>query len=339
MLRILPETHINFMGMRKAAYLFSALILLAGLASLVMKGGPRRGIDFAGGTLLDLHFSVKVAPEDLRSAAASAGFPDAEIQTYEGSNDALFRIREAIVQGTGTADQAASSPAMRIQQALAGEYPGISVEVLRQEVVGPKVGRELSSKAFMAVLFSVIAIMIYIALRFHRWEYGLGAAIALAHDIFATLGVFSILDKEIGLTVLAAFLTIAGLSINDTIVVFDRVRENAGKHRKMTLFELLNLSINQTLGRTVLTVFTVTATTAALYFLGGTVIHDIALAILIGLAFGTYSSIFVASTLALDLDLWKQKKAAAKAPVVGGKKPATVPPDGGRKSAQAAGAR
>jgi preprotein translocase SecF subunit len=312
MLRILPETHINFMGMRKGAYLLSLLILLAGTASLVMKGGPRRGIDFAGGTLLDLHFSTRVAAEDLRSAAAAAGFPDAEIQTYEGSNDALFRIREALVQGTGSADQGSTAPAVRIREALSPKYPGITVDVLRQEVVGPKVGRELSGKALMAVLFSVVAIMFYIALRFHRWEYGLGAAIALAHDIFATLGVFSILDKEIGLTVLAAFLTIAGLSINDTIVVFDRVRENQDRHRKMSLFDLLNLSINQTLGRTILTVFTVTATTAALYLLGGTVIHDFALAILIGLAFGTYSSIFVASTLALDLDSWQQKKKAAR---------------------------
>ncbi|MDZ4805149.1 MAG: protein translocase subunit SecF [Candidatus Eisenbacteria bacterium] len=313
MLRILPETNINFMGMRKAAYALSLVILLAGLASLVIRGGPRKGVDFAGGTLLDLHFSQKVSAEDLRSAAAAAGFPDAEIQTYEGSNDALFRIKEALVQKPGASDYATTGPAARLGQALSTRYPGITAEVLRQEIVGPKVGRELSGKAFMAVLFSVIAIMIYIVIRFHRWEYGVGAALALAHDIFATLGVFSILDIEIGLTVLAAFLTIAGLSINDTIVVFDRVRENQAKYRKMSLFDLLNLSINQTLSRTVLTVFTVTATTASLYFLGGLVIHDFALAILIGLAFGTYSSIFVASTIALDLDSWQQKRSAAGA--------------------------
>lgn len=313
MLRVLHDTKFDFMGARKLAYAFSALILLAGFVSLAIKGGPRPGIDFAGGTMLELRFNQKISSEDLRRAADESGLTGAEIQTYEGTNDALFRLQEAVQQGTAASGEAIVGPSSRIQQALSRQHPGVTVEILRQEVVGPKVGRELTQKAFMAILVSVLAIMVYVSLRFHRWEFGLGAAIALFHDILVTLGIFSILNKEIGLTVLAAFLTIAGYSINDTIVVFDRVRENLEKHRKIPLFDLMNDSINQTLSRTVLTVLTVMMTAAALYFLGGEVIHDFALAMLIGVGFGTYSSVFVASALSLDIDQWRHRKDAARA--------------------------
>ncbi|TPW17796.1 MAG: preprotein translocase subunit SecF, partial [bacterium] len=264
-----------------------------------------------------------------------------EIQVYPGTNDALFRIHTAVEQGTSAAGGTGAGLASKIQTALVQRYPGITVETLRQEIVGPKVGRELTGKAFMALLFSVIAIMVYVAFRFHGWEFGLGAAIALFHDTLVTLGIFSMLNKEIGLTVLAAFLTVAGYSVNDTIVVFDRVRENMQKQRKTPLFDLMNMSINQTLSRTILTVMTVMFTAASLYFLGGEVLHDFALAMLIGVGFGTYSSVFVASALALDLDRWSQKRSAKKAAAK-----ATVPPpkttSSGRKSdkpAQTAGAR
>ncbi|HEX7878648.1 MAG TPA: protein translocase subunit SecF [Candidatus Eisenbacteria bacterium] len=328
MLQILHGTKIDFMGKRKMAYAFSALVLLAGFASLIMKGGPRPGIDFAGGTLLEVRMSQAIPADQLRHAADQAGMAGAEIQTYPGTNDALFRVHEAH-------DQAAtpgSSPSAKLQQALAASHPGVTVEVLRQEVVGPKVGRELTGKAFMAILFSVIAIMIYVAFRFHGWVFGVGAALALFHDILVTLGIFSILNKEIGLTVLAAFLTVAGYSVNDTIVVFDRVRENLEKNRKTPLSDLMNLSINQTLSRTILTVATVMMTAAALFFLGGEVLRDFSLALLIGVGFGTYSSVYVASALALDLDNWRRRKLAAKGELA---KPVPTPPSTGRKAGKA----
>jgi preprotein translocase subunit SecF len=342
MIRVLHGTNIDFMGKRKIAYAFSLLLTLIGVASLVMKGGPKTGVDFAGGSLLDLRFSTQVAVEDLRSAAEQAGLVGAEIQTYEGSNDALFRIQEALAQGSGTV--ADDGPAQKIQRALSAEYPGIQVETLRQEVVGPKVGAELRGKATLAILVSVLLIMIYVAFRFHRWEFGLGGAVALAHDVMVTLSIFSIFNIEIGLTVLAAFLTIAGFSINDTIVVFDRVRENMERHRKMPLADLMNLSINQTLSRTILTVLTVLVTAGSLFVLGGEVIRDFALAILIGIGFGSYSSIFVATALALDLDNRRQKKLAEKAAATGqaAGKPAVRASEKATKSArtgQAVGAR
>lgn len=337
MIRVLHDTNIDFMGKRKIAYAFSTILILAGLISLITKGGPRTGVDFAGGTLLEVRTSQKVAVEDLRNAAAQAGFGEPEIQTYEGSNDALFRLGKALVTEKDTTGRLKSGPAMRLQEALQGRHPGLAVEVLRQEVVGPKVGSELRYKAFLAVIVSVIAIMIYVALRFHRWEFGAGGAIALFHDIMVTLGIFSLLNKEIGLTVLAAFLTIAGYSINDTIVVFDRVRENLGKNRKQPLDELMNHSINQTLSRTVLTVLTVMLAAASLYFLGGKVIHDFALCMLIGVGFGTYSSVFVASALSLDIDNWRQRKikekalaTAAASKAVSGKKAARAAAAGSR---------
>jgi preprotein translocase subunit SecF len=313
MLQILHGTNVNFMKVRFAAYAFSGLLLVAGFVSMALKGGPRPGIDFAGGTLLELRFSQRVGPDDLRRAAGEAGLSGAEIQTIEGSNDALFRVHEAVVPVKNERGEIQSGPSARIQQALRTKYPDLTIEILRQEVVGAKVGRELRGKAALAVIASVIAIMIYVAWRFDRWEFGAGAALALFHDILVTLGVLSIINKEIGLTVLAAFLTIAGYSINDTIVVFDRVRENIGLKRRMSLFDLMNVSINQTLSRTILTVFTVLMTAGALFFLGGEVIHDFAMTMLIGVGFGTYSSIFVASALALDIDNMRLKRLSARA--------------------------
>lgn len=262
--------------------------------------------------MIELRFTQSVHADDLRHAAEAAGLEGAEIQTMEGSNDALFRVNEAVVPRKNESGQLESGPSTRIHDALQAKYPGIGVEILRQEVVGPKVGSELRGKAALAILVSVLAIMIYVAWRFDRWEFGVGAATALFHDILVTIGILSMLNKEIGLTVLAALLTVAGYSINDTIVVFDRVRENMGLKRKMPMFDLMNLSINQTLSRTILTVLTLMITATSLYVLGGVVIHDFALTMLIGVGFGTYSSVFVASALTLDIDAWRQRRTAAR---------------------------
>jgi preprotein translocase SecF subunit len=187
-----------------------------------------------------------------------------------------------------------------------------SVTLMSQETVGPKIGRELERKAAMAILWSLILILGYIAWRFTRISFGIGAVVALFHDILITLGVFSILDREVSLTVVAAFLTIGGYSINDTIVVFDRIRENLGAARRLTFQEIVNKSINQTLSRTVLTSSTTLLAVLSLFFLGGVVIHEFALAMLVGVLIGTYSSIFVASSLALDLSNWWNRRKEAR---------------------------
>lgn len=176
--------------------------------------------------------------------------------------------------------------------------------LLSQDAVGPKIGEELEQKATLAILWSLVLILGYIAWRFTRFSFGLGAVMALFHDILITLGLFSVLDIEVSLTVVAAFLTIGGYSINDTIVVFDRIRENMGLARRMSFQEIVDKSVNQTLSRTVLTSGTTLLAVLALFFLGGVVIHDFALAMLVGVLVGTYSSIFVASALALDLSQW-----------------------------------
>ncbi len=339
MIQFFKETNINFMQARKPAYAVSLLLLLAGLVSLVLHGGPRVGIDFAGGSLLDLHFSQHVKADDLRKAAEAAGLTGAEIQSVEGSNNALFRVNEAVVPEKDASGNMIAGPATRIQEALSGSYPGLTVEVLRQEVVGPKVGSELRGKAVMAILVSILFIMIYVAWRFDRWEFGLGAATALFHDILVTIGVLSMLNVEFGLNVLAALLTVAGYSINDTIVVFDRVRENMGLRRRAPLIELMNVSINQTLSRTILTASTLMLSALSLYFLGGIVIHDFALTMLIGVGFGTYSSIFVASALSLDIDGWRQRRqdarTAARAAAGNNKKAAKKPAGTGSQKATA----
>lgn len=329
MISFFKDTHFNFMGARKGAYIFSTLLLLAGFASLAMKGGPKAGVDFAGGLLLDIRTSQSVPADDIRHAVEVAGMSGAEIQTVQGSNEVLIRVPQES-GGAGGEGSGSAGAVGRLQQALSGKHPGITVEILRQEFVGPKVGQELRGKATMAVLVAVLLIMIYVTIRFHRWEFGVGGALALFHDILVTLGIFSLLDREFTLTVLAAFLTIAGYSINDTIVVFDRVRENLGLHKKMSMFDLMNHSINQTLSRTILTVLTVMMAAAALFFLGGEVLHDFALAMLIGVGFGTYSSVFVASALALDIDTWRQKRADAKAAEAKALAAASRPAKGGK---------
>lgn len=197
--------------------------------------------------------------------------------------------------------------------AMKGSASAPVVTLLSTETVGPKIGKELEEKAVGAILTTLVLILAYIAIRFKRLSSGLGAVIALFHDVFITLGIFSLLDIEISLTVVAAFLTLAGYSINDTIVVFDRIRENLGLLRRNTYQEIINKSVNQTLSRTILTGGTTLLSVAALYFLGGPVIHDFALAMLIGIVVGTYSSVYVASALALDIsNWWVRRKARAE---------------------------
>ena len=317
MFQIFVGARYKFMARRKIAYVISSVLMLASIGFLVAQGGPKESIDFTGGSLLYVGFNQAVPVEQVRSAAAAAGMDGAEVQMAEQGTQAIIHFRnEEAGDAAGSAAQGAQSPFDRFQAQLGG----VESTLLSQETVGAKVGEELEQKAAMAILWSLALILIYIAWRFTRVSFGLGAVMALFHDIVITLGIMSFMGVEISLTVVAAFLTIGGYSINDTIIVFDRIRENFGLAKRMPFDEVIDRSVNQTLSRTIITGMTTLLAVLALYILGGVVIHDFALAMLLGIIIGTYSSIFVASALALDISNWwtrrkvaRQTAAAAKA--------------------------
>ena len=292
MFQLLIDTNFPFMRYRRLAYMFSGALALATVVWLALHGGPRYGVDFTGGTLLQVRLSQTLPADQMRAALDASGFHGAELQqmTGESQNEYMLRIR----QGDGQGD-----PFTRISAAVQAKHPGVTVELRRTEQVGPKVGKELRSKAVWAVLCSLGVILLYVGIRY-EFKYALGAVVALFHDVFVTLGVLCFLNREISLTVVAALLTIAGYSINDTIVVFDRIRERSKALRKEKHSRAMDIAVNETLSRTVITAFTVFLTSLALFFWGGEVLHDFSLAMLIGLTFGTYSSVYVASALALD---------------------------------------
>ena len=305
MFQILKDTKIPFMSYRKPMYIVSAIVVLATVGWLVVNGGPRWSVDFTGGTLLQIQTAKVLPADDVRKTLDQAGFEGFELQSAGDGRDLFIRL--------AVADSADSYT--RVQKALDTTFPGANTQLRRQETVGPRVGEELRSKALWAVLFSLGAILIYVGIRY-EFKFALGAVLALFHDVFAAFGVVLFMNREISLTVLAALLTLAGYSINDTIVVFDRIRERSKQLHKLTHEEMMNTAINETLSRTIITSITVFLAVVALYLFGGEVINDFALCMLAGVAFGTYSSIFVASALALDIWNWidrRKKTARAKA--------------------------
>ena len=288
-------THIDFMGKRRLAVVFSALLILIAIGSLVTRG-LSFGIDFTGGTLIEVGYPKAAELKTIRATLAQAGFDDAQVQHFGTARDVLIRIAPRADRDSAELSEEAVS-ALRAQDQ--------AVELRRQEFVGPQVGEELTEQGGLAVLYALIGILIYVALRF-EYRFSVGAVAALVHDVMITLGVFSLLQIEFDLTVLAALLAVIGYSLNDTIVVFDRIRENFRKMRKGSPEEIMNASINQTLARTVMTSVTTLIVLFALFYLGGEVIHSFALALIVGIFVGTYSSIFVASTSALALGVSKQ---------------------------------
>jgi len=296
-MRLLTNVNIDFLGKRKIAAAISGVVIVAGLFSLLVKGGPALAIDFTGGTLAQLQFSTPTEVSDVRDRLLDYGFSRPTIQQFGEENEILVRVP---VEETSEAFR------QRLQEALAGTY----FEVRRLESVGPKIGGELRGKAMQAVLFALVGILIYISLRFDRY-YALGAVAALGHDVLITLGVFSILNLEVDLAIIAAFLTIVGYSLNDTIVVFDRIRENVKIYRKEDFFITVNKSVNQTLNRTIITSVTTFVVVFVLYLIGGEVIKYFAFALIIGVLVGTYSSIYVASPLMATLEV-KAKARAGK---------------------------
>ena len=339
---IKPGTNIDFIGKRKAAFIFSVMMIVATVILLIWRGGPNYGVDFSGGVLIQVKLDQKRAPSELKSALESVHLQDSIIQEFgeEGQFEYLIRVRKTEIELAGLSDE--------VKNALMSEL-GQGIEIRRVEMVGPKVGEDLRQKALFAIFYAILFIAIYISGRFElKWlmsivmalslafvvyltssfgmsvtwliltalivtlglcwflklKYALGAIIALVHDVTITVGVFALTDREISLSIIAAFLTIVGYSLNDTIIVFDRIRENLRRFRRRPFEDIMNGSINETLSRTILTSTTTLVVILALFILGGGVIHDFAFAILIGIIVGTYSSIFVASPVLL---IWEGK--------------------------------
>ncbi|WP_421901633.1 protein translocase subunit SecF [Maridesulfovibrio sp.] len=335
---IKPDTKIDFIGFKAKAFVISAVLILLGLGSLIMNGGPKYGIDFAGGIVVQVKFDKQVEVKAVKGALKEAKLPGLVVQSFGHDDDNEILLR------TSSSDISSSEVRDRISTGLESGMDGTGFEIQRLEMVGPKVGADLRTKALEALYFAVLLIAIYISGRFEqRWfaaaimagglfggitllqmlgmsttvlifgalfitiglcwylklNYALGAIVALIHDIMITVGIFSLLGKEFDLTIIAALLTIIGYSLNDTIIVFDRIRENLLGKISDCLADTINISINQTLSRTILTSGTTLLVVAALFALGGGVIHDFALALLIGVGVGTYSSIFVASPILL----------------------------------------
>lgn len=337
------DTKINFTGIRKISYCVSLILILAGLASLAIKGGPRYGIDFAGGTIIQIEFAQAINDEEVKNSLENSGLPGLVVQEFgEGGTGYLLRI-------SSQDESEAANMREVIAQAMRENLPGRDYTIERLETVGPKVGADLRASALEALFYATLLIAVYVSGRFEqRWTvaiimavilggglyalgnmfdinkgylvlaaavltvavcwkfrlaFALGAIVSILHDLMITVGIFSLLNKEFDLTIIAALLTIVGYSLNDTIIVFDRIRENLrGGGKKSTLSEIINKSVNQTLSRTVLTSGTTLLVVLSLLFLGGDIIHDFALVLFIGVFVGTLSSIFVAAPILLHFE-------------------------------------
>ena len=294
MLEILGKTNIDFMGKRTYAFLFSGIMVILGIIALIQiaRGAANLGIDFAGGTAVQLKFEQPIHIEDARKALESNGLGDAELQEFGQENKLLVRIKASTTIEEKTAE--------KVVAIFAKEFPGNKFVVESSTEIGPTIGKKLQSDALVAIVISFAGIILYIAARFEL-RFGVAAALATFHDVLAVLGTFYIFDKEITLLVVTALLTLAGYSLTDTVVVFDRIRENLRLRRREHEETMINNAINQVLSRTIVTSLTVVIVLIPLTFAGGEVLHDFSLALLWGVIFGTYSSIFVASPLLL---LW-----------------------------------
>ncbi len=286
---IKTDTHFNFVRLMKPAVILSIAVIVIGIGSLILHGGPNYGIDFAGGSLIQVKFPQVTAADKIRSALKPMGFEGSIIQNF-GPNEVIIRTAESGADPKGLTS--------RVEEAFTTAFGKGGYEVRRIEVVGPKVGKDLTRKALLAIIFSWIGILIYVGVRF-EFRYALGGIIALVHDVLITITFLSVFDKEFDLNIVAALLTIIGYSINDTIVIFDRIRENTRKNVKMSLTDVINVSVNQTLSRTILTSLTVFVVLLVLFFFGGAVIHDFTFALLVGTVAGVYSTVFIASPIVL----------------------------------------
>lgn len=293
-----PGTKINFLGIRRFTFGLSGLVIAASIISIILHGGLNYGIDFAGGTLVQIKFSEPTQVETIKENLVAIGLDRSLVQRFgeKGENEYLIRVEKSASDLEGLSGQ--------IEGALQEAFGKSGVEIRRTEMVGPKVGKDLRRKGILAIVYALIGILIYITWRF-EFIFAVGAIIALAHDVMITVGAFSIANKEFTLPIIAAILTIIGYSLNDTIVVYDRIRENRRKMRREPFAKVINSSINETLGRTLLTSLTTLIVVVILFIFGGGVIHDFAFALMVGVLVGTYSSIFVASPIILT---WQERK-------------------------------
>lgn len=307
-MRFFQRPNINFMHTRKIAFLISGFAILISILSLILHGGPRYSVDFRGGTFMEIRFEDKADPakplnidiSQIRKVLNDFGLGNAEIKHYGSMQEIAARV-----DVTENTDQLMHD----IVGKLAGVFPEYNVIEMRKETVGPKVGKELVGAAILAILWAIVFILIYIMWRFEL-RFGFGAVIALVHDVIITVGIFSLLNKEISIAIVAALLTIVGYSLNDTIVVYDRIRENLKslKRQAIDYAGIINRSINETLSRTVITSGTTLLVVLVLFFFGGEVIKDFAFALLCGIVVGTYSSIYVASPVLVEWEARKKTK-------------------------------
>lgn len=291
-LKLVPqETNFQFIGMRNITFVISGLLTLASIV-LYLTLGLNFGIDFRGGTMVEIGTESAADVGRIRSIVSGLGLGDVQVQTFGADNDVLIRIGQS-----AGGEQAQQLGVAAVKAALDKDY-GSPVTYRRVELVGPKVSSDLINAGVLAVLLAVGAMLIYVWFRF-EWQFGVGSVIALVHDVAMTIGIFSLLQLEFNLAIVAAILTIVGYSMNDTVVVYDRVRENLRKYKKIPLEELLNLAINETLSRTTMTAFTTFIALAALFIFGGEVIRGFTFAMIWGIFIGTYSSIFIAAPFLL----------------------------------------
>ncbi|HET6638396.1 MAG TPA: protein translocase subunit SecF [Gemmatimonadota bacterium] len=311
MMWLFKDANYPFLRFKNWGYAISIGLTLLAVAVVVVRGGLKYSIDFTGGTLMQLEFDEPVESQALREALADMEeLKSSEVQRFGDIND--FVIRAQVPPGQENAFRD------RIEAQLRGapQLEGKNFRVVRAEAVGPKIGDELKGQALRAILYAMALIMIYVAFRFD-FKFGLAAIIATFHDIVMSVGIFALVGKEISLAVVAAFLTIVGYSLNDTIVVFDRIRENLRSMRRESYAEVVNTSVNQTLSRTIITGGATLIVLLFLFFMGGSVIHDFAFALLIGILIGTYSSIFIAAPLVLE---WHRRFEEGRAPATGARK-------------------
>ena len=304
-MRIIKKTNIDFLGKTNITTLLSFFLISAGVISMVLNGGPKLSIDFKGGTLVAVNYTEPVNIEKIRSELSSVlidgqsfNFSNAEIKYFGDESNIAVRI--------ASMEEEPEQFSKKFSDKLASIFPNlVPVDknnfILSVEKVGPKVGAELSSDALMAILSALLLILIYVSVRF-EFKYAVGAIAALVHDVLITIGVFSILGYEISLAVIAAFLTIVGYSLNDTIVIFDRVRENVKTTKNAPMKNIINQSINESLSRTIITSLTTFFVVLILFLFGGEVIHTFSFAMIVGVLIGTYSSIFVASPVVIKMD-------------------------------------
>lgn len=302
MFTIIKKTDINFIGKRKQFFMISLIFVAIGVIALVQisRGGGNLGIDFAGGAAIQLKFDQPIKIDVARKALESAGFNNATLQEISSDNKLIIRLKNREISGENLRG--------KIKDVFSSAFSGNNFVVESSTEIGPTIGKKLQGDAVNAIVFSLVLIITYIAFRF-EFRFGLAAAIATFHDVFVVLGFFFIMNKEISLLLITALLTIAGYSLNDTVVVFDRIRENTKGRKKETFEEVVNRSINDNLSRTLITSLTTFLAVFALYLFGGEVIHDFALAVLLGVVVGTYSSWFIASSL---LVAWHQKRTESK---------------------------